>query len=58
MTKGPPLRVDIDALRELAGDKVFARGLAYHQAGQVMILAIEPARVVARSREARTTVPY
>jgi hypothetical protein len=41
-------RFDIDALRELAGDKVFARGQAYHQAGQVTILAIEKSRVVAR----------
>lgn len=48
MTKAPPLRFDIDALRELAGDKVFARGLAYHQGGQVTILAIDPTRVVAR----------
>lgn len=41
-------RFDRDALRNLAGDKVFARGLAYHQAGQVTILTIEPGRVVAR----------
>lgn len=48
MTTEPLLRFNIDALRDLAGDKVFARGLAYHQAGQVTILAIEPSRVVAR----------
>ena len=47
MTQEPSPRFDIDALRDLAGDKVFARGLAYHQAGQVTILAVEPARVVA-----------
>ncbi|CAA7621820.1 conserved hypothetical protein [Magnetospirillum sp. LM-5] len=41
-------RFDVEALRDLAGDKVFARGQAYHQAGQVTILAIEPSRVVAR----------
>jgi len=48
MTGDHPLRFDIDALRDLAGAKVFARGLAYHQGGQVTILAIDPARVVAR----------
>lgn len=41
-------RFHVETLRERAGDKVFARGLAYHQAGQVTILAVEPARVVAR----------
>jgi uncharacterized Zn finger protein len=41
-------RFDIDALRKLAGDKVFARGEAYFDAGQVEILAIEPKRVVAQ----------
>jgi hypothetical protein len=41
-------RFDIDALRELAGDKVFARGEAYHRDGQVELLAIEPARVLAQ----------
>lgn len=41
-------RFDRDALLRLAGDKVFARGLAYHRAGQVTILAIEPGRVTAR----------
>jgi hypothetical protein len=40
-------RFDIDALRELAGAKVFARGEAYHRDGQVELLAIEPARVLA-----------
>lgn len=42
------IRFDVDALRHLAGDKVFARGLAYHQAGQVTILVIEAGRVTAR----------
>ena len=45
--KQPP-RFDIDALCRLAGDKVFARGQAYHQAGQVEILSLEPNRVLAR----------
>src|SRR5437016_4990039 len=39
-------RFDIDALRGLAGEKVFARGEAYHRDGQVVILSIEPERVL------------
>ena len=42
------LRFDIDALRELAGEKVFARGEAYYRGDQVQILAIEPVRVLAQ----------
>jgi uncharacterized Zn finger protein len=41
-------RFDIDALRELAGAKVFARGEAYHRDGQVEILSIKPGRVLAQ----------
>jgi uncharacterized Zn finger protein len=41
-------RFDAEALRELAGAKVFARGMDYHRDGLVQILAIEPARVLAR----------
>jgi uncharacterized Zn finger protein len=41
-------RFDIDALRELAGAKVFARGAAYHRDGQVEILSIRPGRVLAQ----------
>jgi hypothetical protein len=41
-------RFSIDALRDLAGDKVFARGEAYHRDGQVQILTIEPKRVLAQ----------
>lgn len=41
-------RFDLDALRAFAGEKVFARGEAYHRDGQVRILAIEPARVLAQ----------
>jgi tetratricopeptide (TPR) repeat protein len=42
------LRFDIDVLRELAGEKVFARGAAYHRDGQVEILSIKPRRVLAQ----------
>ena len=41
-------RFSIDALRDLAGEAVFARGEAYHRGGQVQILAIEPKRVLAQ----------
>jgi len=41
-------RFDIDALRELAGEKVFARGVAYHEDGQVEIVRCERIRVLAR----------
>jgi uncharacterized Zn finger protein len=41
-------RFSIDALRGLAGDKVFARGETYHRDGQVQILTIEPKRVLAQ----------
>ena len=41
-------RFDVDALRDLAGDKVFVRGQAYHRDGQVEILAIEPERILAQ----------
>jgi uncharacterized Zn finger protein len=41
MTAKRKTRFNIDALRELAGDKGFARGEAYHRDGQVQILAID-----------------
>jgi hypothetical protein len=41
-------RFDVEALRELAGDKVFARGEDYHRDGQVVILSIRADRVVAQ----------
>jgi tetratricopeptide (TPR) repeat protein len=41
-------RFDIKTLRDLAGDKVFARGEVYHRDGQVVILSIEPERVLAQ----------
>lgn len=40
-------RFNVDALRDLAGDKVFARGQAYHRDGQVAIRTIEPRRILA-----------
>jgi tetratricopeptide (TPR) repeat protein len=46
-TKDRP-RFDIAALREAAGEKVFARGQAYHRDGQVEILALERQRVLAQ----------
>jgi uncharacterized Zn finger protein len=42
------IRFDVDALRELAGAKVFARGEEYYSDGEVEILAIEPKRVLAQ----------
>lgn len=41
-------RFDIDAARRLAGEKVFARGEAYHRDGQVELLAIKQGRVLAQ----------
>jgi len=40
-------RFDVDALRNIAGVKVFARGEAYYRAGQVEILRFEKGRAVA-----------
>lgn len=48
MSSNASPRFDIDALRRLAGDKAFARGQAYHQAGQVELLSLDPGRVLAR----------
>lgn len=41
-------RFDIAALRDLAGDKAFARGKSYHRDGQVAILSIDADRVLAQ----------
>lgn len=41
-------RFHVGTLRELAGDKVFARGRDYHRHGQVELLSVEPGRVLAR----------
>jgi uncharacterized Zn finger protein len=41
-------RFDIDAVRDLAGEKVFARGKEYFSDGQVQIIALEPERVLAQ----------
>ncbi len=40
-------RFDVEAFRLAAGDRVFARGQAYHRDGLVDILSVEPDRVVA-----------
>ncbi len=42
------LRFDMDTVRKLAGDKVYARGEDYHHAELVEILTIDPNRVVAQ----------
>ncbi len=47
MTSAAPPRFDLDALRRLAGDKVFARGEAYHRDDRVEILSMGPGRVLA-----------
>jgi len=41
-------RFDVDALRDVAGEKVFARGVAYHEDGNVEITTFDMARVLAR----------
>ncbi|MGX5801837.1 SWIM zinc finger family protein [Bradyrhizobium sp. Arg314] len=52
-------RFDVAALRKLAGEKVFARGEAYHLNGHVEILSIDSWRALAQvagSEEYRTEV--
>ena len=41
-------RFDVAALRDVAGEKVFARGVAYHEDGQVEIVTFDGTRVLAR----------
>jgi len=41
-------RFDLAALRDVAGEKVFARGAAYHEDGQVEIVTFDRTRVLAR----------
>lgn len=41
-------RFDVDTLRDVAGEKVFARGVAYHEDGHVEIVTFDRARVLAR----------
>lgn len=48
MKAGDRPRFDVERLRKLAGDKVFARGKDYFEDGQVEILIVEPKRVVAQ----------
>jgi uncharacterized Zn finger protein len=45
---GASHRFDVATLRELAGDKVFARGIEYNEEGQVEIVFIDRLRVLAR----------
>ncbi|MBV8593412.1 MAG: SWIM zinc finger family protein [Caulobacteraceae bacterium] len=42
------IRFDAAALRKAAGERFFARGEAYHLGGQVEILAVDSARILAR----------
>src|SRR4051794_1298277 len=42
------LRFDVDAVRDVAGQKVFARGVAYHEGGNVEIVSLDSARVTAK----------
>lgn len=44
----PGTRFDVNALRAQAGDKIFARGEAYHRDGHVEIIAIECGRILAQ----------
>jgi uncharacterized Zn finger protein len=41
-------RFDVAALRDVAGEKVFARGVDYHEDGQVEIVTLDRVRVLAR----------
>lgn len=47
-TKPRALRFDIETLREMVGEKVFARGVDYYEDKKVEILAVEDGRVLAR----------
>jgi uncharacterized Zn finger protein len=41
-------RFDVEALCDIAGEKVFARGVAYHEDGQVEIVTFDSIRILAR----------
>jgi uncharacterized Zn finger protein len=41
-------RFDVEALCDVAGEKVFARGVAYHEDGQVEIVTFDSTRILAR----------
>jgi uncharacterized Zn finger protein len=47
-TSAGPHRFDVDTLRDVAGQKSFARGVAYHEDGSVEIITFDSARVTAR----------
>src|SRR5439155_14433984 len=46
-TSGAAHRFDVAKLREVAGEKVFGRGVEYHEDGQVEIVSIDSSRVLA-----------
>jgi tetratricopeptide (TPR) repeat protein len=48
MTDRRQSRFDVDALRRLAGDKVFARGQTYHRDGLVEIISVGPGGILAQ----------
>ena len=48
MKDHPPPPFDMNALRDAAGDKIFARGEAYHEESRVEILFLGANRVTAR----------
>ena len=48
MIRAGLMRFDVGALQILAGEKVFARGQAYHRDDQVEILAVDAERVLAQ----------
>ena len=52
-TKRP--RFDVDALRERAGEKTFARGDAYHRDDRVEILLSNPSACWRKSRARKIT---
>src|SRR4051812_29417795 len=47
LAAGSP-RFDVAALRDLAGAKVFARGVEYHEDEQVEIITVDRTRVLSR----------
>lgn len=59
MSTAERCRFDVDALREIAGEAVFARGEAYRREGRVALLSLGPERVlaeVAGSEDYRTAL--
>lgn len=48
MTDEPPPLFDMNAVRDAAGDKIFARGETYHREGRVEIVSLTPRRITAQ----------